>query len=129
MKHLSARKTIDLIKAKLDIDTDKELAATMGVKYGTLTQWVWRNSIPKDPLVEFAQKRGFDLNEILNTFSNIPTNKPLHALEDAIKHEADRIASLVKEAYLTMAENSTISELKAMETKIMNILKGSVNDI
>lgn len=63
---MNARKVLDSVKTKLNIQTDKELAAAMGVQYGALTSALSRGSIQYEAVINLLLKENVNLNEIFD---------------------------------------------------------------
>lgn len=73
---MSARNIINRIKKELNIEHDKELAELSGIKIGTLTQAIARNSFQYEIWIPFLIEKGIDLN-ILNLDNlTIKTEQP-----------------------------------------------------
>ncbi|MFA6188776.1 MAG: helix-turn-helix domain-containing protein [Sulfuricurvum sp.] len=125
---MDIRLFLNRIKNETDIKTDKELAEAMGVKYGTLTKWLARNSVPKEPMIEFVVSRGLDLNELFA--DNIKENADRYAsgssiprltksaIDSVIEKEALAFAEQFKETYKFIAEYGSMPLLKKFEEEV-----------
>lgn len=58
------RQILNTLKTKMGFATDKQLAEDMGVTYGALTNWVSRDSIQYEPVINYALAKNIDLNEL-----------------------------------------------------------------
>lgn len=91
------RRILNTLKIKMGLTTDKALAEEMGVTYGALTNWISRDAIQYEPVIEFALKNSIDLNELFggktNTF-------------DISSPEMDgHILKLIHDKFMYYAEN------------------------
>lgn len=69
-----SREIADRLKIKFNCKSDRTLAERMQIKYGTFANWMARDSMQFDILIQFLIKENVDLNEIFNTDSNITIN-------------------------------------------------------
>lgn len=83
---MEARKLIDKVKKELNIEHDKELAELSGIKIGTLTQAIARNSFQFETLIPFLVSKGVDLNRIFGTASH---ESEFQEIADAVKHRCE----------------------------------------
>lgn len=63
---IPTRELINKVKKELNIEHDKELAELAGVKVGTLTQSIARNSFQYELLIPYLVSKGIDLNVIFS---------------------------------------------------------------
>lgn len=63
---ISTRAILNTLKTKKGFVTDKELAEDMGVTYGALTNWISRDSLQYEPVIDYAMKNNIDLNELFS---------------------------------------------------------------
>lgn len=63
---INTRQILNTLKTKKGFVTDKELAGDMGVTYGALTNWVARDSIQYEPIINYAMANNIDLNELFS---------------------------------------------------------------
>lgn len=63
---VNTRQILNTLKTKRGINTDKELAEDMGIKYGALTNWIARDSIQYEPIINYAMVHNIDLNELFS---------------------------------------------------------------
>lgn len=63
---INTRQILNILKTKKGFVTDKELAGDMGVTYGALTNWVARDSIQYEPIINYAMANNIDLNELFS---------------------------------------------------------------
>jgi len=61
-----SREIADRIKLKLGIATDRAMAERMNVKYGTFANWMARDSMQLDVVIQFLIKENIDLNTIFD---------------------------------------------------------------
>lgn len=128
---MDVRFFLNRIKEHIGIKTDKELAEAMGVKYGTLTKWIARNSVPQEPTVSFVVKHGIDLTKLFADAnkqsldnhavgSAIPRmNKSI--IDTVVENEANTFAEQLKETYLFVAQYGNMQLLKKFEEEISSI--------
>lgn len=134
---MTARKFLDLVKMKVDIRTDKELAEEMGVKYTSVTSALARDSIQYELIIKFLLRKGVDLNEVFSILlvddSEIDLTQWLNqtsssaqssAIDDAIEEEAEIIAKEIKTSYIKLADNCTIKELRNFKNQLLDVLNG-----
>lgn len=134
---MTARKFLDIVKIKVDIRTDKELAEAMGVKYTNITSALARNSIQYEQIIKFLLQRGIDLNEVFSVLlleetevdlKTLIENKPtlpdqFSSIDDAIEAEAENIAAEIKSSYIELADHCTIKELKSFKENLVEIIQ------
>lgn len=125
---MDIRYFLNKIKDKAGIKTDKELADALGIKYGTLTKWLARNSIQHEPVIDFVVKNGIDLNELFA--DSISDNAERYAsgssvprltksvIDTVIEKEAAVFAEQFKETYKFIAEYGSMPLLKKFEEEI-----------
>lgn len=128
---MDARYFLNRLKQEIGIKTDKDLAEAMGVKYGTLTKWVVRNSIPKDPLIEFAVKQGIDLKQLAYDEVSEMTKRQFSgsavprlsksAIDSLLDQEAQVFSNQMREAYLFIAQYGNIALLKRFEEELSSM--------
>lgn len=128
---MDVRYFLNRIKGHIGIKTDKELAEAMGVKYGTLTKWVARNSVPQEPTVSFVVKNGIDLNELFADAKKQSAEN--HAVGSAIPHinksvidtvvenEAQAFAEQLKETYRYIAQYGNMALLRKFEEEFSGL--------
>lgn len=68
---INTRQILNILKTKKGFVTDKELASDMGVTYGALTNWVARDSIQYEPIINYAMANNIDLNELFSGKQNL----------------------------------------------------------
>lgn len=128
---MDVRYFLNRLKQEVGIKTDKELAEAMGVKYGTLTKWVARNSIPKDPLVEFVVKQGIDLKQLAYDEISEMTRRQFSgsaiphlsksAIDSLLDQEAQIFSDQMREAYLFIAQHGNRVLLKKFEEELSSM--------
>lgn len=128
---MDARYFLNRLKQEVGIKTDKELAEAMGVKYGTLTKWVARNSIPKDPLVEFVVKKGIDLKQLAYDEISEMTRRQFSgsviprlsksAIDSVLDQEAQMVAEQLKETYRFIAQYGNMVLLRKFEEELSSL--------
>ncbi len=128
---MDARFFLNRLKQEVGIKTDKELAEAMGVKYGTLTKWVARNSIPKDPLVEFVVKKGIDLKQLAYDEVSEMTRRQFSgsviprlsksAIDSVLDQEAQMVAEQLKETYRFIAQYGNMVLLRKFEEELLSL--------
>lgn len=69
-KFKPARDIIDTIKKETGIGTDRALAEEMEVKYPTFANWITRNSLQLELVINYLLQKGIDLNIIFSGTSN-----------------------------------------------------------
>jgi len=122
---------LNKIKDETGIKTDKELAGAMGVKYGTLTKWVARNSVPKESMIEFVVSRGIDLNQLFadekkeiveqyTSGSSVP-RLTKSVIDTVIEKEAQAFAEQLKETYFFIAQYGNMVLLKKFEEELSTL--------
>lgn len=128
---MDARYFLNRLKQEVGIKTDKDLAAAMGVRYGTLTKWVARNSIPKDPLVAFVVKQGIDLKQLAYDEISEMTRRQFSgsavprlsksAIDSLLDQEAQVFSDQMRDAYLFIAQYGNMALLKKFEKELSSI--------
>lgn len=64
---MNARNILNVLKIKKGVRTDKELADILEIKYGALTNWLARDSVQYELIINFAIKNHIDLNEVFGS--------------------------------------------------------------
>ena len=128
---MDIRYFLNRIKEHIGIKTDKELAEAMGVKYGTLTKWIARNSVPQEPTVSFVVKHGIDLTKLFADAkaqsannhavgSEVPRlNKS--AIDTVFENEANAFAEQIKETYRFIAQHGNMALLRKFEEELSSL--------
>lgn len=128
---MDARFCLNRIKEETGIKTDKELAAAMGVKYGTLSKWIARNSIPRDPLIEFVVEQGIDYKQIV--YDGIAESVKRQFSEPVVPHiskatiesvfdkNAQILAEQVEKTYAFISQYGNMQLLKKFEEELTSI--------
>lgn len=130
---MKARKLIDNVKKELNIEHDKELAELVGIKIGTLTQAIARNSFQFETLIPFLLSRGVNLNRIFESESTVQIiNEGMRGGQNAqnvggnqsqsgssTKYEIDEaLLKLIQNAVVMVdADEEKINQLKALIKK------------
>lgn len=130
---MRARKLIDNVKKELNIEHDKELAELAGIKTGTLTQAIARNSFQFETLIPFLLSKGVDLNRIFESEGNVQIiHGGIHGGQNAqnvgenqsqrsspTKYEIDEaLLKLIQNAVVMVeADEEKINQLKALIKK------------
>lgn len=128
---MKARKLIDNVKKELNIEHDKELAELAGIKIGTLTQAIARNSFQFETLIPFLLSRGVNLNRIFEGESAVQIiNGDIRGGQNAQNVEGNQSQSgsptkyEIDEALLKLIQNAVVM-VDADEEKI-NQLKALI---
>lgn len=130
---MNARKVLDSVKSRLNIPTDKELAAAMGVQYGALTSALSRGSIQYEAVINLLLKENVNLNEIFGDIGNVQIiNEGIRGGQNAqsvgrdqsqssspTKYEIDEaLLKLIQNAVVMVdADEEKINQLKALIKK------------
>ena len=92
----NTRQVLNILKTKKGFVTDKDLAMDMGVTYGALTNWIARDSLQYEPVINYAIANNIDLNELFAREANFDiTNIDLDA----------HIIKVVKDKFFYYGEN------------------------
>lgn len=128
---MDVRYFLNRIKDYIGIKTDKELAEAMGVKYGTLTKWVARNSVPQEPTVSFVVKHGIDLTKLFadakeQSSSNHAVGSAVPRLnksviDTVVENEANAFAEQLKETYRFIAQHGNMALLRKFEEELSSL--------
>lgn len=128
---MDIRYFLNLIKEETGIKTDKELAEAMGVKYGTLTKWVARNSLPNEPTVSFVVKRGIDLNKLFanankqsldnHTVGSAVPRMNKSVIDTVVENEAQAFAEQLRETYRFIAQYGNMMLLRKFEEELSSL--------
>lgn len=88
-------KITNILKEKLSIKTDKELAETLGIKNTTFSERKRTNSIPHDEILKICISEKLDINEIYTENQiigkRINFKEELHKMIEEIKEEKAEI--------------------------------------
>lgn len=128
---MNIRYFLNRIKEETGIKTDKELADAMGVKYGTLTKWVARNSVAKEPMIEFVVSRGIDLNQLFSdekkqslenhVVGSIIARINTSVIDTVVENEANSFAEQLKETYRYIAQYGNMALLRKFEEELSSM--------
>lgn len=113
----------------MGLSTDKALAEDMsdvGVTYGALTNWVSRDAIQYEPVIQYALKNNIDLNELFggqaSTFNISSPDMDEHIIKlvhDKFMYYADNGGRL-----LTLPFSDSIKEvIEDYDQKVEKILE------
>jgi len=99
---MNARNILNVLKIKKGVRTDTQLAEMLEIKYGALTNWLARNSVQYELIINFAIKNHIDLNEVFseeNIIFNIQhtdmDNHIVKVIEEKFKFYADNGGRLI----------------------------------
>ncbi len=72
-----SRAILDEVKKKINVKTDRELAAIMDINLHTLRNWIIRDNIPAERLIEISKQFGIKIGEIAVSYTHLtlPTNR------------------------------------------------------
>ncbi len=125
---MDVRYLLNQIKEHIGIKTDKELAEAMGVKYGTLTKWIARNSVPQEPTVSFVVKHGIDLTKLFADAKGQSANNHVvgsviprmnkSVIDTVVENEANAFAEQLKETYRFIAQYGNMALLRKFEEEL-----------
>lgn len=87
---ISTRQILNTLKTKKSFVTDKELAKDMGVTYGALTNWIARDSIQYEPVINYAIANNIDLNELFSDKQSVFNIRSTEMDEHVIKIVAEK---------------------------------------
>lgn len=128
---MDVRYFFNRIKDHIGIKTDKELAEAIGVKYGTLTKWIARNSVPQEPTVSFVVKHGIDLTKLFadakkQSAENHAVGSAMPRLnksviDTVVENEAQAFAEQLKETYRYIVQYGNMALLRKFEEEFSNL--------
>lgn len=122
---MEARKLIDKIKKELNVEHDKELAELAGIKIGTLTQAIARNSFQFETLVPFLVSRGVDLNRIFGTASD---GSEFQEIADAVKQRCEMYRDFGGHAMIEKFQKDIREKIERYD-KILAIIQRETSDL
>lgn len=127
-----SREIADRLKIKLNCKSDRALAERMDIKYGTFANWMARDAMQFDIVIQFLVKEGMDLNEILagNKYSSnsdhfvgsIIPRVPKSKIEEMVEEDAKKVINDIREGFVYIAKNGNLLMLEKFSDSITGLI-------